>query len=322
MTISSTVRKVGPYTGNGTTTTFPFSFKVFSADDILAIKLNVSTDIETTLVLNHDYTILLNADQSSNPGGSITLLTLNSELIQVPMPLPSGYTLVISSTLRNLQPTDITNQGGFYPQVLEDALDRACIQIQQLEEKVARSIKISMFDDVSAMSILIDNIATLAANLSSINSFSKVYIGASMTDPVLRNDGTALQNGDLYFNTVVGEMRVYAAELIDYEKVADGIASALGRVSPHYALMNESFNGRKLGDVVNNGVLDLLDAIAAAKYAATVDPEYSAYKTYMEGAFASIVLADTSKYSVYMKTMTTGWLDTALVSINTELSGI
>ena len=34
MTISSEVRKAGPYDGNDVTTSFPFSFKVFAASDV------------------------------------------------------------------------------------------------------------------------------------------------------------------------------------------------------------------------------------------------------------------------------------------------
>jgi len=35
------------------------------------------------------------------------------------------------------------------------------------------------------------------------------YLGPYATDPTLRNDGSALQAGDLYFNTTVSELRVY-----------------------------------------------------------------------------------------------------------------
>ena len=34
MTISSTNRKAGPYSGNGLSTVFPFAFKVFTPDDL------------------------------------------------------------------------------------------------------------------------------------------------------------------------------------------------------------------------------------------------------------------------------------------------
>lgn len=133
MTISSTNRKAGPYTGNDSTTAFPFAFKVFSQSDVLVVRAN-STGSETTLVLNTDYTVALNVDQDNSPGGMVTLSGA----------LATGYTLVVSSSLQNLQPTDLTNQGGFYPRVISNALDRLTILVQQLAESVSRSLKTSI----------------------------------------------------------------------------------------------------------------------------------------------------------------------------------
>lgn len=137
MTISSTTRIAGPFIGNGTASVFPFTFKVFAAADLDVVRLNTSTGIETTLVLNSDYSVTLNGDQNTNPGGNITLLA---------GALATGYTLVITSDIANLQPTDLTNQGGFYPEVITDALDRATIQIQQISDIGDRTLKIPITD--------------------------------------------------------------------------------------------------------------------------------------------------------------------------------
>ena len=40
MTISTELRKAGPFTGNGVTTAFPFSFKVFAATDVTVTVAN------------------------------------------------------------------------------------------------------------------------------------------------------------------------------------------------------------------------------------------------------------------------------------------
>ena len=135
MTINSTIRKAGPFIGNGGTTVFPFAFKVFTAADLWVVKLTVSTNVQATLVLTTDYTVVLNQDQDSNPGGSATL---------VAGPLASGYTLTMTSDVADLQPTDLTNQGGFYPDVINDSLDRATIQIQQVQEEVDRSMRLPL----------------------------------------------------------------------------------------------------------------------------------------------------------------------------------
>jgi len=140
MTISSTVRIAGPYIGSGAATVFPFAFKVFAAAEMQVAKLDTTSNVETILVLNTDYTVQLNGDQNSNPGGTIT----------TPAVLASGYNLTITSDIANLQPTDLTNQGGFYPEVITDALDRATIQIQQLDQN-SRAIKIPLSDGVLDM---------------------------------------------------------------------------------------------------------------------------------------------------------------------------
>lgn len=141
MTISSTTRKAGPFIGNGSTVAFPFAFKVFQASDLLVVRLDTSLNVEHELTLNTDYTVTLNLDQDSNPGGAVTLIG---------GPLVSGYTLTLTSDLANLQPTDLTNQGGFYPDVINDALDRATIQIQQLQEQTDRSLKVAVSSTVDA----------------------------------------------------------------------------------------------------------------------------------------------------------------------------
>ena len=96
MTISSTNRKAGPYTGNGVATAFPFSFKVFGAADLLVVRTDLN-GTETVLVLTTDYGVALNADQNANPGGTINL----------PGALTTGYLLTVSSKLDYLQTTDL-----------------------------------------------------------------------------------------------------------------------------------------------------------------------------------------------------------------------
>ena len=170
MTISSTNRKAGPYIGNGTTTVFPFYFKVFTAADVEVVRLTVATNVEVVLALTTNYTVTLNTDQNANPGGSITL---------VAGALASGYNLVITSAIGNLQPTDLTNQGGFYPDVINDALDRATIQIQQLQEGLDRAALLPITSDTDAAALVADierlassanNLDIDANNIASINT--------------------------------------------------------------------------------------------------------------------------------------------------------
>jgi hypothetical protein len=130
MSISSEVRRAGPYSGNGSTTAFAFAFKVFNTSQVIVTR--TVSGVETTLTLTTDYTVTLNANQNTNPGGSVTMLTAPA----------NGQSLTITSNVANLQPTAIANLGGFYPEVINDSLDRATIQIQQLDERLDRALVI------------------------------------------------------------------------------------------------------------------------------------------------------------------------------------
>lgn len=139
MTISSQSRKAGPFTGNGSTTAFPFAFKVFSASDAYVVRANTS-GVETVLTMGTDYTVTLNSNQNSNPGGTVTLASA----------LASNFKLVITSAVPNLQPVDITNNGAFYPKVINDALDRVTIMVQQNAQEAGRGIKVPITSSLTS----------------------------------------------------------------------------------------------------------------------------------------------------------------------------
>lgn len=134
MTISSSTRKAGPFSGTGTTGPFAFAFKVFVAADLYVVKLQSSTGVETVLALNTDYSVSLNADQNAHPGGTVTLASA----------LTTGYTVTLTSLLDYTQETDLTNQGGFYPAVITNSLDKLTILTQQLNDAMGRSVKTSV----------------------------------------------------------------------------------------------------------------------------------------------------------------------------------
>ena len=163
MTISSEVRKAGPYDGNDVTTSFPFSFKVFSADDVVVV-LTDPAGIETTLTgSGTDYSVTLNADQDTAPGGTVEKISA----------LATDYLLTITSSVPNLQPLDLTNQGGFYPKVINAALDRLTILAQQNAEQIGRSVKVPISSSVTPDSLiaqLTQDAATAAAAASSASA--------------------------------------------------------------------------------------------------------------------------------------------------------
>lgn len=132
MTVSSSARTAGPFYGNGVTTVFPFTFKVFSASDL---QITRTTAAGVASVITSGFTVTLNADQDASPGGSITYPISGS-------PMASLESLVAVGALPYQQGLDLTNVSRFLPQAIEDGLDYQNMLIQQLLASTGRQITI------------------------------------------------------------------------------------------------------------------------------------------------------------------------------------
>jgi hypothetical protein len=63
--------------------------------------------------------------------------------------------------------------------------------------------------NVTTVAGISSDVTTVATNVADITNFSDVYLGPASSDPATRNDSSALQAGDLYFNTVDDAIKVY-----------------------------------------------------------------------------------------------------------------
>jgi hypothetical protein len=156
MAISTETRRSDRYACDGTQTAFPFAFKVFDATEV---GVTVALDGETESSLTTDqYTVSLNADQDNSPGGTVTVNTAPA----------SGTVLVVVSQVAYEQPIVITNNGGFYPALLNEANDRSVILSQQLKETLDRALIVPVTQNktpAQVMNNLLDaaNTATIVA---------------------------------------------------------------------------------------------------------------------------------------------------------------
>ena len=141
MSVPEVLRRAGPFEGNGSAKEFAFHFKVFTGDQI-AVYVSASDDSD--VLLENGFSVELNEDQEVLPGGTVYLIE----------PLPEGRRLSVLSNVPYDQPMVLTNQGGFYPNTVNNGVDRLEIQIQQLLEKVGRALLVSVTSDVSAEEIL------------------------------------------------------------------------------------------------------------------------------------------------------------------------
>lgn len=98
----------------------PFAFKVFTASDLVVQRTNVAGDVATLTLTTH-YSVSLNADQDTSPGGTVTLVTA----------LAVGETAALTSSVSATQPLQLASGGPFLPGQIEDALDRAMIVVQR-----------------------------------------------------------------------------------------------------------------------------------------------------------------------------------------------
>jgi len=183
MTISSTSNKA-QFSGSGTTGPFPFSFKVFDSGDLTVVKTVSGTD--TTLTITTHYTVSLNADQNTNPGGSVTLLSA----------LAVGQTLTVLREVDASQETDITNGGGFYPEVIENALDKLTMLSQQNAEKISRALVAGVTEDPQAfIQSLYDAEANASASAASASG-SASSASASASTATTQADVATVQAGN------------------------------------------------------------------------------------------------------------------------------
>ena len=141
MTIPSTARKAGPFIGTGVQTAWPFTFKVFADSDVLVTSAT-ALGVETELVLDTDYSVAVNSNQDTSPGGTVTYPISGA-------PLPVGSVLVIVGDLAYDQPLDLPAGGNFSPSALENELDRLTMQLQQLKEQIGRALQVSVTTDAS-----------------------------------------------------------------------------------------------------------------------------------------------------------------------------
>lgn len=117
--------------GNGVATTFPFAFKVWSADQ-LTVTVTMPGATEQT---EEDVTAQCSISLTES-GGSVVYLREGS-------PLPAGAVLSITRDMPFVQEVDLVSASRFDPQVIEDALDQAAAERQQLREGLSRAVKLS-----------------------------------------------------------------------------------------------------------------------------------------------------------------------------------
>lgn len=128
------------FEGNGTATEFPFSFKVWSAEQ-LAVTLT-GPDGSSRPAGNWSARL-------SDDGGSVSYLHEGA-------PLPAGWKLAITRNMPFEQQIDLVSGTRFDAEVIETGLDRAAAERQQLLEQLRRAVILPATSEMSAQDMAAD----------------------------------------------------------------------------------------------------------------------------------------------------------------------
>ncbi|BAQ85483.1 tail fiber protein [uncultured Mediterranean phage uvMED] len=157
MTVSTTTLK-NSYSGNGSTTVFAYSFKIFASTE-LQVFIRSSAGVET---LKSEGTGSANYSVSgvgSASGGNVTFVTAPA----------SGETVVILRDTALTQSLDLVENDPFLSDSFEDSLDKITHQVQELDEAVQRSFKVSRTNSITTPEFT-DNAAARASKALGFSS--------------------------------------------------------------------------------------------------------------------------------------------------------
>lgn len=140
MTISTQASST-VFAGNGSTTSFGFSW-IAGVPSNLVVTYTDASGVGTVLTQGSQYTAVLNAPvagQIWGVGGTIAYPLTGA-------PIQPGTYLTVQRIVPITQLTSISNQGDFYPQAVEKALDTLCMEIQGVSARAARAIVVNPAD--------------------------------------------------------------------------------------------------------------------------------------------------------------------------------
>jgi hypothetical protein len=149
MTITSTTARSGPYNGNGVVVDFDYTFLIRNEDDVV-VTVTSSAGVDEVQTLTTDYTV---SGVGSENGGTVTMVVAPA----------TGEKLTLTRATALTQTVDLENRRSVAPEVLEGALDKLSLIVQDLDERIARAPKIGVSASPDSLDQLIADVTGLAA---------------------------------------------------------------------------------------------------------------------------------------------------------------
>jgi hypothetical protein len=250
MTISTTIIKVS-YSGDGTQTVFPYTFKINAEADIQVI-LRASNGTETVKTLITDYTV---SGVGSSSGGNVTMVTAPS----------ATETIVIRRETTQTQTVDLVENDPFTAETVEGAFDKSVAISQELQEEVDRSIKLSRTNTMTSTEFTVDA-ATRANKILAFDASGEISVtqelGTFKGSDTTTTTADYLQR-DIIKSTTAGQLNnVYIC-------VADSVIGDTLTDTDHFALLVDAVSAAASATAAASSATDAQTAQTAAELAET-----------------------------------------------------
>ena len=138
MTVSTTTIK-NSYSGDGSNKSFAYTFKIFEATECTVIVRTNATGTESVRSIGSGSTNYAITGAGNETGGTVTFVTA---------PLATE-TVVLRRTSPLTQTTDYVENSAFAAESHEDALDKLTHLVQEVQEEVDRSFKVSRTNTIT-----------------------------------------------------------------------------------------------------------------------------------------------------------------------------
>lgn len=274
MTLSTTSTRVSA-AGNGGTTTFPFSFKIWAASNLKVYLRDNSTLVDTLQTLNTHYTI----DIVTYPNtGNVVFVTAPA----------AGKTIVIVRDMPLTQELDLIASGAFAAENVEAQLDKLAGEIQTLREMIARTpimpigtaladlqlpeVRASVAANFLGVNATGDGWSFYASTLSSVgvSSFAATMLDDTNAAAVLTTLGVSA-----FLQTVLDDADALTARATLGLRWLEGTVAAVNFASiangANSVAQNITVTGAALGDFVLISSSLTLSALLPVGYVSAVD---------------------------------------------------
>ena len=195
MTTTVQTPKSGPYTGDGSTTAFAYSFLVEDEDEIVVSLLATDGTTVTVQTLSTHYTV---SGVGNTGGGNVTFVSAPA----------SGEKVVITRAVDLSQAVDLQNRKAVQPETLEQMVDDVTRMLQDMRVDIDRSVKDNLFNETSSFDDLLADIA--AVSLFTTNGQLTTDIQISNSSPAITLTDTDTSADVILSTNNAGTLRLRA----------------------------------------------------------------------------------------------------------------